>query len=83
MRAFVAVFGVLQNGKWVLCNFGKEISEGFWQFLIVCCGCSPCGGVLGHDVAQRIKCSNIFVLVRTQILNLPTRSALYVNALVA
>jgi hypothetical protein len=31
VRAFVAVFGVLQNGKWVLCNFGKEISEGFWH----------------------------------------------------
>ena len=40
MRAFVAVAGVLQNGKWVLCNFVIKISEGFWQFLIVCCGCS-------------------------------------------
>ena len=40
MRAFVAVAGVLQNGKLVLCNFVVEISEGFWQFLIVCCGCS-------------------------------------------
>jgi hypothetical protein len=42
VRAFVAVAGVLQNGKWVLCNFVIEISECFWQFLIVCCGCSPC-----------------------------------------
>ena len=24
----------------MLCNFVIKISEGFWQFLIVCCGCS-------------------------------------------
>ena len=41
VHAFVAVAGVLQNGKFRQCNVAVEIYEGFWQFLIVRCGCSP------------------------------------------
>ena len=52
-RAFVAVAGVLQNGKLVLCNVVVEISEGFWQFLIVCCGCSPCSDLQKYVLKQR------------------------------
>jgi hypothetical protein len=43
VRAFVAAAGVLQNSKMSLCNFVVEISEGFWQFLIVRCGCPAFG----------------------------------------
>jgi hypothetical protein len=59
VRAFVAVAGVLQNGKLVLCNFVVEISEGFWQFLIVCCGCSPCSDLQKYVLKQRKKSSTI------------------------
>ena len=41
-ETFVAVAGVLQNGELRQCNVAVEISEGFWQFLIVRCGCSLC-----------------------------------------
>jgi hypothetical protein len=59
VRAFVAVAGVLQNGKWVLSNFFIVVYEGFWQFLIVCCGCSPCSDLQKYVLKQRKKSSTI------------------------
>ena len=59
MRAFVAVAGVLQNGKLVLCNVVIEIPESFLQFLIVCCGCSPCSDLQKYVMKQRKKSSTI------------------------
>jgi len=52
VRAFIAADGVLQNGKLSHCNFVAEISEDFWQFLIVRCGCAAFGDLQIYFLKQ-------------------------------
>jgi hypothetical protein len=59
VRAFVAAAGVVQNAKLSLCNFVVEISEGFWQFLIVRCGCSPFSDLQNYVLRQCLDSSTI------------------------
>ena len=39
--------------------YTSSFSEGFWQFLIVCCGCSPCSDLQKYVMKQRKKSSTI------------------------
>ena len=39
--------------------YAISFSEGFWQFLIVCCGCSPCSDLQKYVMKQRKKSSTI------------------------